>query len=54
MERDNRIELLTKPWQGFVLPLNQSRIKHIETHYLVLTYGVGLSPAIVVMRFNMV
>ena len=26
LERDRRIELLTKPWQGFVLPLNQSRL----------------------------
>ena len=26
---------------------------HIETHYLVLTYSVGLSPATVVMCFNM-
>jgi hypothetical protein len=26
---------------------------HIETHYLVLTYSVGLSPATVVMYFNM-
>jgi hypothetical protein len=27
---------------------------HIETYYLVLTYGVGLSPATVVICFNMV
>ena len=27
---------------------------HIETHYLVLTYSVGLSPATVVMCFNMI
>jgi len=26
---------------------------HIETHYLVLTYSVGLSPAIVAICFNM-
>jgi hypothetical protein len=25
MERDRRIELLTKPWQGFEIPLHQSR-----------------------------
>ena len=41
MERDNRIELLTKPWQGFVLPLNQSRINHIETHFLQLPHRLG-------------
>ena len=29
-------------------------VTHIEIHYLVLTFGVGLSPAIVVMHFNMV
>jgi hypothetical protein len=22
MERDTRVELVTKPWQGFVLPIN--------------------------------
>ena len=27
---------------------------HIETHYLVLTYSVGLSPATVVMCFNII
>ena len=26
MERVERIELSTKPWQGFVLPLNHTRI----------------------------
>ena len=27
---------------------------HIETHYLVLTYSVGLSPATVIMCFNII
>ena len=31
---------LSKPWQA-----------HYKTHYLVLTFGVGLSPATVVMCF---
>jgi len=26
MERDTRIELVTKPWQGLEIPLHQSRI----------------------------
>ena len=26
LERDTRIELVTKPWQGFEIPLHQSRI----------------------------
>ena len=25
MERDTRIELVTKPWQGLEIPLHQSR-----------------------------
>ena len=35
------------------IPAASSSINHIETHYLVLTSSVGLSPAIVAVCFYM-
>ena len=35
------------------LDLTRRSPNNIETHYLVLTFGVGLSPASVLMCFNM-
>ena len=37
MERDTRIELVTKPWQGLEIPLHQSRL---------LVAEVGFEPTI--------
>jgi hypothetical protein len=38
LERDERIELSTKPWQGFVLPLNQSRYDTFNSLNLSAAY----------------
>jgi len=37
MERDTRIELVTKPWQGFEIPLHQSRMCLLITASLLLS-----------------
>jgi hypothetical protein len=52
LERVGRVELRIIGLEDRWAPLATIYPHLIETHYLVLTYGVGLSPAIVVICFN--